>query len=279
MTATTTSAADGVRTALVTGGGRGLGRSIAEALADRGFHVVVTHRPQTADADATLQAIRKRGGTADSMPLDLADMASFPAFRESLERRLRERHASTLDALVNNAGIGVFRTFDELTLEDYEESFAVNSRGPLFLTQALLDLMPPGAGVVNVSTQMTRQANATSLVYSASKAALESLSATLAMALGREESASTRSLPAPPRPTSTVGRCATVKHCASTSATTPRSAESGVLTTSDSPSRPSSGPTWHGSPGRGSKRQAAHSCDPIRRTYPWVCPTEGENMV
>ena len=184
MTAATTGKAAGVRTALVTGGGRGLGRSIAEALADRGFHVVVTRRPQTADADATLQAIRQRGGKADSMPLDLADTASFPAFRESLERRLRDPRASTLDALVNNAGIGVFRTFDELTLDDYEESFAVNTRGPLFLTQALVDLMPPGAGVVNVSTQMTRQADATSLVYSASKAALESLSATLAIALG-----------------------------------------------------------------------------------------------
>lgn len=58
------------------------------------------------------------------------------------------------------------------------------TRGPLFLTRALVDLMPPGASVVNVSTQMTRQTNATSLVCSASRAGLESLSGTLAMALG-----------------------------------------------------------------------------------------------
>ena len=184
MTDATKGDAVRVRTALVTGGGRGLGRGIAEALADRGFHVVVTHRPQTADAAAALQAIRHRGGTADSMPLDLADVSSFPAFRKSLERRLHDRDTSALDVLVNNAGIGVFRPFDELTLKDYEDSFAVNTRGPLFLTQALVDLMPPGASVVNVSTQMTRQVDVNSLVYSASKAALESLSGTLAMALG-----------------------------------------------------------------------------------------------
>lgn len=184
MTDDTNDSAGGVRTALVTGGGRGLGRGIAEALADRGFHVVVTHRPGSRGAAAVLQIISERGGTADSMLLDVADIASFSAFREDLERRLRDWGTSKLDVLVNNAGVGVFRVFDQLTPDDYEESFAVNTRGPLFLTQALVDLMPPGASVLNVSTQMTRQADATSLVYSASKAALESLSGTLAMALG-----------------------------------------------------------------------------------------------
>lgn len=172
------------RTALVTGGSRGLGREIAETLAGRGFHVVVTHRPHSDGAATVLRTIGARGGTADSIPLDLADVASFPAFRDSLEGRLRDRGTSGLDVLVNNAGIGVFTAFDDLTPEQYEESFAVNTRGPLFLSQALVDLMPAGASIVNVSTLMTRRADATSLVYSASKAALESLTSTLAMALG-----------------------------------------------------------------------------------------------
>jgi NAD(P)-dependent dehydrogenase (short-subunit alcohol dehydrogenase family) len=180
----TEGAAHAVRTALVTGGGRGLGRSIAEALTDRGFHVVVTHRPHSDGAATVLEEIKRRGGQAASIPLDLADVSSFPGFRGSLERHLRAWSAGTLDVLVNNAGVGVFRPLDELTLEDFDESFAVNTRGPLFLTQALADLMPPGASVVNISTQMTRQADATSAVYSASKAALESLSRTLAIALG-----------------------------------------------------------------------------------------------
>lgn len=173
-----------VRTALVTGGGRGLGREIAETLADRGFHVVVTHRPRSDGAATVLRTIGARGGTADSLPLDVTDVASFPAFRGSLERCLRGWGASGLDVLVNNAGIGVFGAFDDLTPDEYEESFAVNTRGPLFLSQALVELMPAGASIVNVSTLMTRRADATSLVYSASKAALESLTATLAMALG-----------------------------------------------------------------------------------------------
>lgn len=174
----------GVRTALVTGGGRGLGRGIAEALADRGFHVVVTHRPDGDGAASAVQAIRQGGAAADSIPLDLADVSSFPAFREALERRLREWGTGELDVLVNNAGVGVFRAFGDITLDDFDESFAVNTRGPLFLTQALADLMPPGASVVNISTQMTRRPDATSVVYSASKTALESLTLTLAMALG-----------------------------------------------------------------------------------------------
>ncbi|NYF18213.1 NAD(P)-dependent dehydrogenase (short-subunit alcohol dehydrogenase family) [Microbacterium sp. AK009] len=168
----------------MTGGGRGLGRGIAEALAARDFHVVVTHRPGSAGAAAVLRAIRHRGGTADSIPLDLTEAAPFTAFRERLVTLLSDGDTPRLDVLINNAGVGVFRALDELTPEDYEESFAVNIRGPLFLTQALADLMPPGASVVNVSTQMTRQADPTSLLYSASKAALESLTGTLAMALG-----------------------------------------------------------------------------------------------
>ena len=78
----------GGRTAVVTGGGRGLGLSIAGALADRGYHVVVTHRPLGGGAAAGVQAIAERGGTADSLPLDLADASSFPAFRDALEQRL-----------------------------------------------------------------------------------------------------------------------------------------------------------------------------------------------
>jgi NAD(P)-dependent dehydrogenase (short-subunit alcohol dehydrogenase family) len=172
------------RTALVTGGGRGLGRGIAETLADRGYHVVVTHRPGSAGAEAVLQTIREAGGTADALPLDTADVSSFAAFRDDLEDLLRAQGRSSLDAIVHNAGIGVFRSFDELTVDDFDESFAVNARGPLFLTQALADLLPRGASVLTVSTLMTRRPDATSIVYSASKSALESLTTTLAMALG-----------------------------------------------------------------------------------------------
>jgi NAD(P)-dependent dehydrogenase (short-subunit alcohol dehydrogenase family) len=173
-----------VRTALVTGGGRGLGRAIAHTLSSAGCHVIVTHRPGGDGAAEAVHASTAAGGTADSLPLDLADVSSFDAFRDALQRRLRDWGTASLDVLVNNGGVGIFRSLDDMTLEDFEESFAINTRGPLFLTRTLADLLPAGASVVNVSTQMTRRADATSLIYSASKAALDSLTVTLAMSLG-----------------------------------------------------------------------------------------------
>ncbi|MFJ9690335.1 SDR family NAD(P)-dependent oxidoreductase [Streptomyces bacillaris] len=174
--------ADGI--ALVTGANRGLGRSTARALAARGMRVVVTHRGDAAGAEETARNVRAAGGTAAVVRLDLADLASFGAFTAELSGLLESWGASRLDVVVNNAGVGVFGPLEAVTAADFDTVFGTNVRGTFFLVQALVPMLAEGAHVINVSSSLTRHTSPATSVYSASKAAVEALSRTLAAELG-----------------------------------------------------------------------------------------------
>ena len=114
--------------ALVTGAGSGIGRATAQLLADRGFGVITTYHRNPADHV--------------SLPLDVADTSSFPAFADRVRSAL-EAHwqRDTFDYLVNNAGIGGPSPFTDTTDEAYERYHRTLLKGPFFLTQALLPLL------------------------------------------------------------------------------------------------------------------------------------------
>jgi NAD(P)-dependent dehydrogenase (short-subunit alcohol dehydrogenase family) len=172
------------RIALVTGANRGLGRSAAVALAARGTRVLVTHRGDEAGAGKTVDEVRAVGGTAAVLRLDLSDVPSFPSFASALREQLERWDASRLDVLVNNAGVGVFGPLEDVTTEDFDTVMGTNVRGTFFLIQALVPLLARGGHVINVSTSLTRHTSPATSVYSASKAAVEALSRTLAAELG-----------------------------------------------------------------------------------------------
>ena len=114
--------------ALVTGAGSGIGRATAQLLADRGVGVITTYHRNPADHV--------------SLPLDVADTASFPAFADSVRAALQEHwQRDTFDYLVNNAGIGGPSPFADTTDEVYERYHRTLLKGPFFLTQALLPLL------------------------------------------------------------------------------------------------------------------------------------------
>ncbi|WP_181773583.1 SDR family NAD(P)-dependent oxidoreductase [Amycolatopsis pittospori] len=171
--------------ALVTGANRGLGRTTALALARRGFQVVVTYREDKDGAAEAERAIRESGGDALSLRLDISDVASFTTFAADLKREIRARWGGeTLDVLVNNAGIGLFGTLENVTVEDFDALVGTNFRGTFFLTQALAPHLSDGGRIVNVSTSLTRHVSPGTSVYAASKAAVEALSRSLASELG-----------------------------------------------------------------------------------------------
>jgi NAD(P)-dependent dehydrogenase (short-subunit alcohol dehydrogenase family) len=172
------------RTALVTGANRGLGRSAALALAARGARVVVTHRGEAAGAEETARRIRATGGTAAVVRLDIGDIASFGAFTTELRGVLGHWGTSRLDIVVNNAGVGLFGPLETVTADDFDTVFGTNVRGTFFLIQSLVPLLGEGARVINVSSSLTRHTSPATSVYSASKAAVEALSRTLAAELG-----------------------------------------------------------------------------------------------
>ena len=127
------------------------------------------------------------------LALDISDVSSFASFTSERSEQLERWGASRLDILVNNAGVGIFGPLGDDTIDGFDTVMGTNVRGAFFVIQSLVPLLPQGGRVINVSTSLSRHTSpatqsrhtspATS-VYSASKAAVEALSRTLAAELG-----------------------------------------------------------------------------------------------
>ena len=122
------------KTALVTGGSRGIGRAAAIALAEAGAQVLVHYGTAAEEARRVVEQIREKGGKAEAVGADLAK-AEGPA---QLAKRVRDIIGDRLDILVANAGISRAKTIEETSIEDFDALFAVNVRAPYFLVQQLL---------------------------------------------------------------------------------------------------------------------------------------------
>ena len=130
--------------ALVTGASRGIGRATASALADAGAHVLVHYARSAHDAESLVAGIRSKGGRADAIRADLgnADGATL------LAREVRQIVGERLDVLVSNAGISKAATIGGHTVEDFDNLFATNVRGPFFLVQQLLPFLGEGSNII-----------------------------------------------------------------------------------------------------------------------------------
>ncbi len=171
--------------AVVTGAGRGLGRSTALALARSGYRVVVAARSAEAAA-LVVRQIEEAGGEALALRLDVSDPRSIvDACASLVSVTARAWPNSDIEVLVNNAGVGNFSPLGEIDIEEFDQTFAVNVRGPLLLIQALEPHLADGARIVNLSSSLSRHVSPATSVYAASKAAIEALSRSLAVELGR----------------------------------------------------------------------------------------------
>jgi NAD(P)-dependent dehydrogenase (short-subunit alcohol dehydrogenase family) len=136
------------RVAIVTGGSRGIGRSIAEGYALAGAKVVIASRKAEA-CNETVAAIEALGGEALAVPTHMGELDQLAALAsKTLE------HFGAIDILVNNAANALAMPFDQMTPEAWEKSLSVNLRGPVFLTQYCRPgLEKSGKGsVINVSS-------------------------------------------------------------------------------------------------------------------------------
>ncbi len=173
------------RIALVTGGSRGIGRSIATALAGQGSDIILTWRNGRAEAEAVVDAISRMGRRAVALQLDLGEGGTFEAFAERIDRLLASVwDGARLQALVNNAGAHAPAPFGAITGTDADALYAMHFKGPLFMAQALAPLLDDGGRIVNISSSLTRHTAAGSLVYASMKAAMEVMSRYLALELG-----------------------------------------------------------------------------------------------
>jgi NAD(P)-dependent dehydrogenase (short-subunit alcohol dehydrogenase family) len=165
-----------MRTALVTGASRGIGRAIALRLAKDGFRVIVNYARDGAAAQEVVDSI---GANAVAVRADLG----VPEEVTALAQRVRAE-TDVLDVLVNNAGIGLSQPIGEVTRAGYSRVFAVNVEGLFFLTQQVLPLIPDGGRIVNVTSGATRIAFPEGIAYAMSKGAVQTFTLALAKELG-----------------------------------------------------------------------------------------------
>jgi NAD(P)-dependent dehydrogenase (short-subunit alcohol dehydrogenase family) len=158
----------GGRVAIVTGGSRGIGRSIAEGYALAGARVVIASRKADSCHEA-VAAIEAAGGEALAVPTHMGDLDQL----KSLADKTLE-HFGRIDILVNNAANALAMPFDQMTPEAWEKSLSVNLRGPVFLTQYCLPGLEKSgnASIINVSSAGAFLFSPFTHMYSAAKAGL-----------------------------------------------------------------------------------------------------------
>jgi NAD(P)-dependent dehydrogenase (short-subunit alcohol dehydrogenase family) len=170
--------------ALVTGGSRGLGRSMALHLADRGVDVILTYRNQAEAAREVVAQIEAKGRRAVALPLDVGDSRGYPAFVDAVRAALGRWQRDRFDYLINNAGVGLYAPFVETSEEQFDEQVRVHLKSAFFLTQRLLPLVSDGGRILNVSTGLARFSFAGYAAYAAVKGGVEVLTRYLAGELG-----------------------------------------------------------------------------------------------
>ena len=163
--------------AMITGGGRGIGRAISLALAKDGAAVALTYREQRAAAEDVVGQIERDGGRAAAIPMDVRSRESIRAAIGQVEAIL-----GGLDILVNNAGANKPADFDQIAETDWEEIMAVNLKGPFLCAQeALPALRRRGSGsIVNIGSVSGQYGGPRTAHYAASKAGLISLGQVIA---------------------------------------------------------------------------------------------------
>ncbi|MBC7187758.1 MAG: SDR family NAD(P)-dependent oxidoreductase [Calditrichaeota bacterium] len=165
MTGSESTAVGEGRIAWVTGAGRGIGRAVAEALAQRGLRVVLSARSK-AQIEEVAASINDAGGKALAIPADVTKQEELTA----LVAKVRAAWGA-IDILVNNAGVWRFTEVTKTTLEEWQEQIAVNLTGAFLCTKAVLeDMLRRGSGhIINIISVAGKRPYARCAAYCAAK--------------------------------------------------------------------------------------------------------------
>ena len=168
------------KVAIVTGGSKGIGAAIARHLADAGAAVVVNYVSSQDDADRVVRDIIGTGGRAIAVRANVAKPAEVDQLLAETEQAF-----GRLDIVVNNAGIYEFSPLEAVTEAHFHKQFDLNVLGLLLVTQAAVKRFGPhGGSIINISSLVSIAPPANAAVYSATKAAVDAVTRTLAKELG-----------------------------------------------------------------------------------------------
>ena len=171
------------RTALITGGPRGIGAAISRALADAGAAVAINYRERADSAQILAEELRKAGVPAIAVQADVSQTDAVAKMVEVVKSEL-----GGVDILINNAGIAITRGIDDLSEADFDQTIAVNLKSVFLCTHAVLPMMRANqwGRIVNISSGAARGAGAIGPHYNASKAGVEGLTRGYAARLVKE---------------------------------------------------------------------------------------------
>jgi enoyl-[acyl-carrier protein] reductase III len=167
------------KTALITGGSRGIGRAIAVRLAEHGVNIVVNYVRHRRDAEETVAAIEKHGVSCLAIKANVAKEQDVQRMFEEIQSTYK-----SVDILVSNAASGVLKPAMELTERHWDWAMDINARAMLTLSRYAVPMMENGGRILGVSSLGAVRAVPNYAVVGASKAALESLVRHLAVELG-----------------------------------------------------------------------------------------------
>ncbi len=174
-----------MKIALVTGGSRGLGKSMSLHIAAKGNDVVLTYNRKKAEAEDVVKQIEKTGRKAAALALDVSGSKFFDGFVEKLKEVLQAKwKRDDFDFLVNNADIGIHAPFAQTSEKQFDALMNVQLKGPFFLTQKLLPLIKDGGRIVNLSTGLARFTLPGYAAYATVKGGIEVLTRYMAKELG-----------------------------------------------------------------------------------------------
>src|SRR5246500_2469206 len=157
------------RTALITGGSRGIGAAVAKRLAADGANVAITYAKDAKAAFAVVKAIERTGQKAIAIQADAIDVDAVAAAVEKTVVTFGK-----LDVLVNNAGTAIPKAFEETTLEEMDRVLNINVRGVFIATQAALKHMKSGGRIITIGSAVGERVLTPGLVpYSATKGAVK----------------------------------------------------------------------------------------------------------
>lgn len=181
------------KVAVVTGASKGIGASIAKALAKSGAKVVVNYASGTKAATAVVADITAKGGTAIAIQADVTNTAD-------VKRLFEEAHKTfgKLDVLINNAGVYTFLPIEAVTEAEYHRQFNSNVLGTILSIQEALNYFnEAGGSIINISSVASVKATPMSLVYTASKSAVDGITRALSKELGSKKIRVNSILPGP----------------------------------------------------------------------------------
>lgn len=170
------------KVAIITGSSRGIGRTVAERLAEAGASVVINYLKTREKAEEVVKGIVAKGGKAVAIGADITQVSET-------EKLFKETIAAfgKVDILVNNAGVAINKPMAQITEAEFDIQFAVNVKGTYFCCQQALKYMENNGRIVNISTSVNGQMYTNFTVYCGTKGAVEQITRQVAKEFGPKQ--------------------------------------------------------------------------------------------